>query len=72
MGKVGRLSLFVVNLENQVNDSNNDQAELKNSFPCNVHTLSPLSIMKGAKEEITPEKDRGEPPTGVLVAPTTE
>ena len=45
-----RLSLLVICLENQGNDSRNEHAELENSFPCNIHTCHP-------------RKNRGEPPT---------
>ena len=69
--RVRRLSLLVVILANQGNDSNNEHAELKNSFPCNIHTCHPLSLRSGAKEDHHPRKDRGEPPAGVLVAPST-
>ena len=37
-----RLLLFVICLENQGNDSSNEHAELKNSFPCNIHTCHEL------------------------------
>ena len=68
LGKVGRLSLLIiVCLENQGNDSRNDHAELKQFFPCN-HNRHPLSHWMGAKKSITPEENRGEPPTGVLLA----
>ena len=72
LGKVGRLSLLIiVCLENQGNDSRNDHAELKQFFPCN-HNRHPLSHWMGAKKSITPEENRGEPPTGVLLtAPST-
>ena len=63
-----RLSLLVICLENQGNDSSNEHAELKNSFPCNIHTCHPLSFTIGGKRSITPEKNRGEPPTGALLA----
>lgn len=63
-----RLSLLVICLENQGNDSSNEHAELENSFPCNIHTCHPLSFTIGGKRSITPEKNRGEPPTGVLPA----
>lgn len=56
MGEVGRLSLFVI-LADQGNDSNNDQAEWKNSFPCNIHSRHPLSLRLGAKEGYHPRKD---------------
>ena len=65
----GRLSLLViVGLENQGNDSSNDHAELKNSFPCN-HAITPSHIGVGAKEVDYPQK--GGPPAGVLAAPST-
>ena len=39
----GRLSLLVIIiLANQGNDSSNDHAELKNSFPCNIHACHKL------------------------------
>ena len=63
-----RLSLLVICLENQGNDSSNEHAELENSFPCNIHTCHPLSFTIGGKRSITPEKNRGEPPTGALLA----
>ena len=63
-----RLLLFIIDLENQSNDSSNEHAELKNSFPCNIHTCHPLSFTIGGKRSITPEKNRGEPPTGALLA----
>ena len=66
-----RLSLLVVILANQGNDSDNEHAELKNFFPCNIHTCHPPHIGLGAKEDYHPQKDRGEPPAGVLVAPPT-
>ena len=57
--RVGRLSLLViVILADQGNDGNDDHAELKNSFPCN-HNRHPLSIWKGAKEELPPNGSRG-------------
>ena len=62
-----RLSLLVICLENQGNDSSNEHAELKNSIPCN-HNRHPLSFTIGGKRSITPEKNRGEPPTGALLA----
>ena len=82
-----RLLLFIICLENQGNDSSNEHAELKNPFPCNIHTCHelrsdchrqsfyfysqrdapPLSYDWGQRS-ITPEKNRGEPPTGVLPA----
>ena len=37
-----RLLLFVICLENQGNDSSNEHAELKNPFPCNIHTCHEL------------------------------
>ena len=37
-----RLSLLVICLENQGNDSSNEHAELKNPFPCNIHTCHEL------------------------------
>ena len=59
LGKVGRLSLLIiVCLENQGNDSRNDHAELKNSFPCN-HAITPSHIGLGAKKSITPEEIEG-------------
>ena len=60
LGKVGRLSLLIiVGLENQGNDSRNDHAELKKSFPCN-HNRHPLSHWIGGKEEHHPRrKSRG-------------
>ena len=63
-----RLLLFIIDLENQSNDSSNEHAELENSFPCNIHTCHPLSFTIGGKRSITPEKNRGEPPTGALLA----
>ena len=63
-----RLLLFIIDLENQSNDSSNEHAELKNSIPCNIHTCHPLSFTIGGKRSITPEKNRGEPPTGALLA----
>ena len=66
----GRLSLLViVGLENQGNDSSNDHAELKNSFPCN-HAITP-SLSIGGKRRLLPPKKSGEPPAGVLAAPST-
>ena len=53
-----RLSLLVVCLENQSNDSGNEHAELKNSIPCN-HNRHPLSFTIGGKRSITPEKIEG-------------
>ena len=63
-----RLSLLVICLENQGNDSSNEHAELENSFPCNIHTCHPLSFTIGGKEASPPKKNRGGPPTGVLPA----
>ena len=37
-----RLLLFIIYLENQGNDSSNEHAELKNPFPCNIHTCHEL------------------------------
>ena len=37
-----RLLLFIICLENQGNDSSNEHAELKNPFPCNIHTCHEL------------------------------
>ena len=54
-----RLSLLVICLENQGNDSSNEHAELKNPFPCNIHTCHPLSFTIGGKRSITPEKIEG-------------
>ena len=54
-----RLLLFIICLENQGNDSSNEHAELKNSFPCNIHTCHPLSFTIGGKRSITPEKIEG-------------
>ena len=54
-----RLLLFIIDLENQSNDSSNEHAELKNSFPCNIHTCHPLSFTIGGKRSITPEKIEG-------------
>lgn len=67
-----RLLLFIiVLLENQGDKRNKEQSELNQFFPCNhVHTPSHTGL--GAKKSITPEKIRGKPPTGVLVAPETE
>ena len=82
-----QLLLFIVCLKKQSNDSGNGHAELKNPFPCNIHTCHelrsdchrqsfyfyslrdapPLSYDWGQRS-ITPEKNRGEPPTGVLPA----
>jgi len=62
-----RLLLFIIDLENQSNDSGNEHAELKNSIPCN-HNRHPLSFTIGGKRSITPEKNRGKPPTGALLA----
>ena len=54
----GRLSLLViVGLENQGNDSSNDHAELKNSFPCN-HAITP-SLSIGGKRRLLPPKKVG-------------
>ena len=53
-----RLSLLVICLENQGNDSSNEHAELKNPFPCNIHTCHPLSFDWGQRS-ITPEKIEG-------------
>ena len=53
-----RLLLFVICLENQSNDSGNEHAELKNSFPCNIHNRHPLSFDRGQRS-ITPEKIEG-------------
>ena len=53
-----RLSLLVVCLENQSNDSGNEHTELKNSIPCN-HNRHPLSFTIGGKRSITPEKIEG-------------
>ena len=53
----GRLSLLViVILANQGNDSCNDHAELKNSFPCNIHACHPLSQWIGGKRSGLPPK----------------
>ena len=52
----GRLSLFIVILANQGNDSHNDQAELKNSFPCNIHKPSPPFYHEGGKRRDHPRK----------------
>ena len=46
-----RLLLFIICLENQGNDSSNEHAELKNPFPCNIHTCHPLSYDWGQEEE---------------------
>ena len=54
-----QLSLLVICLENQGNDSSNEHAELENSFPCNIHTCHPLSFTIGGKRSITPEKIEG-------------
>ena len=54
-----RLSLLVICLENQGNDSSNEHAELENSFPCNIHTCHPLSFTIGGKEASPPTKSRG-------------
>ena len=54
-----RLSLLVICLENQGNDSSNEHAELENSFPCNIHTCHPLSFTIGGKEASPPKKSRG-------------
>ena len=54
-----RLLLFIIDLENQSNDSSNEHAELKNSFPCNIHTCHPLSFTIRGKRSITPEKIEG-------------
>ena len=51
-----RLSLLVICLENQGNDSSNDHAELKNSFPCNIHACHPLSQWIGGKRSGLPPK----------------
>ena len=53
-----RLSLLVICLENQGNDSSNEHAELKNPFPCNIHTCHPLSFTIGGKEASPPKKSR--------------
>lgn len=53
-----RLSLLVICLENQGNDSSNEHAELENSFPCNIHTCHPLSFTIGGKEASPPKKSR--------------
>ena len=53
-----RLSLLVICLENQGNDSSNEHAELKNPFPCNIHTCHPLPFDWGQRS-ITPEKIEG-------------
>ena len=37
-----QLLLFIICLENQGNDSSNEHAELKNPFPCNIHTCHEL------------------------------
>ena len=53
----GRLSLLIiVILANQGNDSSNDHAELKNSFPCNIHACHPLSQWIGGKRSGLPPK----------------
>ena len=62
-----RLSLLVICLENQSNDSGNEHAELKNPFPCNIHTCHPRSFDWGQKKH-HPRKNRGKPPTGALLA----
>ena len=54
-----RLSLLVICLENQGNDSSNEHAELENSFPCNIHTCHPLSFTIGGKEASPPKKIEG-------------
>ena len=51
-----RLLLFIIDLENQSNASSNEHAELKNSFPCNIHTCHPLSFTIRGKRSITPRK----------------
>ena len=53
-----RLSLLVICLENQGNDSSNEHAELENSFPCNIYTCHPLSFTIGGKEASPPKKSR--------------
>ena len=53
-----RLSLLVICLENQGNDSSNEHAELKNPIPCN-HNRHPLSFTIGGKRSITREKIEG-------------
>lgn len=37
-----RLLLFIICLKKQSNDSGNEHAELKNPFPCNIHTCHEL------------------------------
>ena len=54
-----RLSLLVICLENQSNDSGNEHAELKNPFPCNIHTCHPLSFTIGGKEASPQKKIEG-------------
>ena len=66
-----QLLLLIICLENQGDKSNKEQSELNQFFPCN-HNRHPLSHWMGAKKSITPEENRGEPPTGVLLtAPST-
>ena len=57
-GAVGgwRLLLFIICLDDQGNDSSNDHAELKNSFPCNIHACHPLSQWIGGKRSGLPPK----------------
>lgn len=54
-----RLSLLVICLENQGNDSSNEHAELENSFPCNIHTCHPPLVYDWGQRSITPEKIEG-------------
>lgn len=58
-GTVGgwRLLLFIICLDDQGNDSSNDHAELKNSFPCN-HAITP-SLSIGGKRRLSPPKKVG-------------
>ena len=58
-GTVGgwRLLLFIICLDDQGNDSSNDHAELKNSFPCN-HAITP-SLSIGGKRRLSPPKEVG-------------
>lgn len=67
LGKVGRLLLFAFRIRENSEDEN---TELKQIRPCNYHVRHPLSL--GAQKKcVTPRKNQGEPPAGVLVAPRT-
>ena len=59
LGEVGRLLLFILDLEDQVYDSNNEHTELKDFIPCNVHVRHPLSFDQGQRSISPPKRFRG-------------